>query len=194
MRRIITLLCFAFVAINISAQTLLDTFIYNIKQLGTYTVEFKVELDKYTASGYYVVQDNNFYASVDGVEYYLVDGVKYEVNPKRGEVVVDSAESMGSDLLSNPAQGFAFLAAHYNAADTIEAGAKAVRLTPKQGGAAGESIVIKAQPLGRLPESITYNYDAATMTINLLKIASWQGELPRFDMAKYAQYELIDMR
>ena len=118
--------------------------------------------------------------------------MKYEVNSSRREVIVDSAESLGSDLLSNPAQGFSILARDYEQTNiTIDARA-AVKLTARNGDSG--RIVAVADKSGNLPQMIVYAYDDTRMTIVLDSISTLADGIPRFDRTKYADFELIDMR
>lgn len=192
MRRVLSAL---FIIIGIgsaSAESLLDTFEQSLAQMGQYSVKFTVTMDQYSSSGSYIVSGSDFYAAVDGVEYYVAGGVKHEVNSSTKEVTIDSAESLGSDIISNPAKGFAALARDFDAAPTTVEGCKAVRLTPKQGGA--ESIVVVADSSGKLPQRIVYYYDTAAMVVTLQQVSKYSGKLPAFDPSKYADFELVDMR
>ena len=175
-----------------SAATLLDTFEQTLTAMGRYCVEFTVTMDQYSTSGRYVVSGNDFYAAVEGVEYYVAGGVKHEVNSQTKEIIVDSADSLGSDIISNPAQGFAALARDFDVVDTTVAGRKAVTLTPKQGGA--DSIVVVADQSGTLPQRIVYCYDTAQMVVELSRVERFAAELPTFDRSKYVDFELVDMR
>ena len=192
MKRVLIAL-FIIIGINTaSATTLLATFEQTLAAMGRYCVEFTVTMDQYSTSGRYVVSGEDFYAAVEGVEYYVAKGVKHEVNSQTKEIVVDSAESLSSDIISNPAQGFTALARDFEAADTTISGHKAVILTPKQGGA--ESIVVVADQSGKLPQRIIYCYDSAKMVVELHKVERFAAELPTFDSSKYADFELVDMR
>ena len=192
MKRVLSALFIIIGIHSASATSLLATFEQTLAAMGRYCVEFTVTLDQYTTSGRYIVSGNDFYAAVAGVEYYVAGGVKHEVNSQTKEIIVDSAESLGSDIISNPAQGFSALVRDFDAADTAISGHKAVILTPKQGGA--DSVVVVADQSGKLPQRIVYCYDTAKMVIELRKVERYATELPTFDSSKYADFELVDMR
>ena len=175
-----------------SAQSLLDSFSQRLAAMGCYKAKFAIVVDGQTVGGEYIVDGSNFYVAAEGVELYVADGVKYEVNSAKREVVVDSAASLGSDLLSNPAHCFDNLKSQFSAADSVEAGVKMVKLTPKEGG--GESINIYADSRGELPGRIVYNFDNGSITILFASIAPYSAALPVFEQTRYAEYEVIDMR
>ena len=175
-----------------SAQSLLDTIEQSLATLGAYKVEFTVNLDNsYTFTGRYIVEGANFYVGVKDTELYVADGIKYEVSDQKREVVIDSAESLGSDVLSNPAKAFARLKEQYNVEQTVVDGRAAVNLTAKGG---DHSATVVADSSGVLPESIIYVQDGGVMKITFTTIAAHKESLPRFDRDKYVQYEVIDMR
>ena len=191
MRRVL-LAIFIIIGIHSAwSQSLLDRFESSLKALGTYRVEFEVGMDGYSTTGEYIVSGNNFYLIAEGIEYYVADGIKYEVNRGAKEIVMDTAASLGSDLLSNPAQGFSVLARDFNAEQMTIDGCQALRLTTKQGG--GDTILVVADSRGALPQSITYSYGSASMVIKMRSITSC-NKLPLFDRSNYADFEVVDMR
>lgn len=175
-----------------SAQSLLDSFSQRLSSMGCYQAKFVVEVDDQKIGGEYIVDGANFYVTADGVELYVADGVKYEVNSSKREVVVDSAASLGSDLLSNPAQSFDSLKSQFDVSDSVVEGVKMVKMTSKEGG--GESIDIYADGSGELPRRIVYNFANGSITILLTSIKPYVGTLPLFEQSRYAEYEVIDMR
>ena len=80
-----------------AAQSLLDTFEKNLAQMRVYRAQFTVEIDGYQTSGSYIVEGDNFYATMAGVEIYVAQGLKHEVNAEAREVVIDSAASLGTE-------------------------------------------------------------------------------------------------
>ena len=176
---------------TLSAQSLLDTFEKNIAQLGVYQVKFTVEIDGYKMAGSYIVDGDDFYAAMEGVEIFVSQGVKHEVNSSTREVTIDSAANLGSDILSNPAKGFEVLKEQYSIAQTDVDGLSAIQLTPKSG---GERIIVVADSAGTLPRKIVYSDSGAELTITFTAISATNAPLPRFEATKYAGYEVIDMR
>ena len=191
MRKLILTLFIIIGSFAASAQSLLETFERSLESLKTYRVEFEVMVESYSTRGEYVVSGSDFYTKVDGTEYYVAGGVKYEVNNRTKEITIDSAESLGSDLLSNPARGFSVLARDFNSTPATIDGRAAIELTSKQGGE--ESIVIVADSSGRLPQIICYSYASSSMVIALHNITSCDS-LPLFSTTNYVDYELVDMR
>ena len=117
MRKLVLTLFIILGSFSASATSLLETIERSFAALGDYRVTFTVTMDNMVTEGSYAVSGNDFYITLYGAEYYVADGVKYEVNAERKEIVVDSAESLGGDLLSNPAQGFSTLARDFNQTD-----------------------------------------------------------------------------
>lgn len=192
MRKLVLTLFIILGSFSASATSLLETIERSFAALGDYRVTFTVTMDNMVTEGSYAVSGNDFYITLYGAEYYVADGVKYEVNAERKEIVVDSAESLGGDLLSNPAQGFSTLARDFNQTDITIDTRKAVRLSARNGGVG--DILVVADKDGKLPQMIVYIYDNARMTIVLDSIEPIAGEIPRFDRTNYPDFELIDMR
>ena len=192
MRKLILTLFIIIGAFSASASSLLEQFEQSLASMGDYGVTFSVKIGDVATEGHYAVSGNDFYIVVGDVEYYVAAGVKHEVNRVRQEIVVDSAESLGSDLLSNPAQGFSILARDFEQSDAVVDSHRAVRLTPRSG--EGGQIVVVADKSGVLPHTIIYIYDDAQMVITLERIESLDSGIPRFDASKYVDFELVDMR
>lgn len=174
-----------------AAQSLLDTFEKNLAQLGLYRAQFTVEIDGYQTSGSYIVEGDNFYATMAGVEIYVAQGLKHEVNAEAREVVIDSAASLGNDILSNPANGFKLLKEQYNLTPTTVDGAPALKLSQKEG---SQTILVVADKGGALPKRIVYSDGGAELTITFTSIAATNSPLPLFDASRYVDYEVVDMR
>ena len=193
MRKITLTLFILLATFAVRAESLLSAFEQNIKALGRYRVQFEVTLDEHRSAGYYIVEGDNFYISVDGIEWYVADGVKYSVDSNRKEVVVDSTDSLGDNLLSNPAKGFSSLEKYYTATNINIDGQMAVELKAKDA-TGDERIVIQTTDDGKLPKVITYSYSNAAMVINIVAMESIQTPLPRFDEAKYPSFDMVDNR
>ena len=176
-----------------SAESLLDGISARLAAMGCYKATFTIAVDGTNITGHYIVEGQNFYVATEGVELYVADGVQYQVDATKREVVVDSVSTLGSDILSNPAQSFETLKQQYNTIDGTQAGGRSVRLTPKQGG--GDIIDIYADSTGALPHRIVYSFsNGGSVTILLSAIEPYSGALPRFEQGRYAEYEVIDMR
>ena len=199
MRKILLLLIFACANCMLWASTpdgctLLRTFDAKLKELGCYRVKFEVKAEGYTATGEYVVSGSDFYVVTDGVEVYVENGVKYQVNRESREIVIDSADSLGSDIISNPAQGFSSLSENFQVTEAVESGRRSVCLASKQGAAVSEAITIVADKRGELPARIVYAGDGGSIIIEVKSVERSSVGLPRFDIGKYAGYESVDMR
>lgn len=192
MRRLILTLFIIIGTFSASAEGLIEHFENSLKGLGDYSVTFTATMGDMVTSGNYAVSGSDFYIVIAGVEYYVAQGVKHEVNSERKEIVVDSAESMGGDLLSNPAKGFSILARDFEQRDVTIDSRKAVRLSPRSG--EGGEILVVANKGGNLPQMIVYIYDDSRMIITLDAIETLTSGIPRFDRSKYPDFELIDMR
>ncbi len=192
MRRVILTLFIIVGCFSASAESLLSCFERSLAALGDYRVAFTVTMGDMVTEGNYAVSGNDFYITLYGAEYYVADGVKYEINGERKEIVIDSAQSLGGDLLSNPAQAFSILARDFEQREVSIDSRRAVRLSERNGGA-GDMLVV-ADKNGTLPQMIVYIYGEERMTIVLDSIESLATGIPRFDRSKYADFEVIDMR
>lgn len=192
MRRVILTLFIIVGCFSASAESLLSCFERSLAALGDYRVAFTVTMGDMVTEGNYAVSGNDFYITLYGAEYYVADGVKYEINGERKEIVIDSAQSLGGDLLSNPAQAFTILARDFEQREVSIDSRRAVRLSERNGGA-GDMLVV-ADKNGTLPQMIVYIYGEERMTIVLDSIESLTAGIPRFDRSKYADFEVIDMR
>ena len=192
MRRVILTLFIIVGCFSASAESLLSCFERSLAALGDYRVAFTVTMGDMVTEGNYAVSGNDFYITLYGAEYYVADGVKYEINSERKEIVIDSAQSLGGDLLSNPAQAFSILARDFEQREVSIDSRRAVRLSERNGGA-GDMLVV-ADKNGTLPQMIVYIYGEERMTIVLDSIESLATGIPRFDRSKYADFEVIDMR
>ena len=162
--------------------------------LGNYEVRFGVASEGYSASGRYVVCGKDFYLSTEDVELYVADGVKYEVNSTKREITVDGIESLGSDIVSNPTRGLTSLLKDFTAELVTHDARRAVRLTPRGESGASERILVVENPATRMPSEIRYISGDGSVAVLLKSVAAWREPLPRFDRAKYADYELVELR
>ena len=192
MKRVIFTLFILVGCFSASAESLLGCFERSLAALGDYRVAFTVTMGDMVTEGNYAVSGNDFYITLYGAEYYVADGVKYEINSERKEIVVDTAQSLGGDLLSNPAQAFSILARDFEQNEVTIDSRRAVRLSERNGGAG--DILVVADKNGTLPQMIVYIYGEERMTIVLDSIESLAAGIPRFDRSKYADLEVIDMR
>ena len=199
MRKILLLLISSCISCSLWASTpdggsLLGAFDAKLKELGCYRVKFEVKAEGYTAMGEYVVSGSDFYVASDGVEVYVENGVKYQVNRESREIVIDSAATLGSDIISNPAQGFSSLSENFQVTEAVEGGRRSVSLASKQGAAVSEAITIVADERGELPARIVYAGDGGSIIIEVKSVERSSAGLPRFDIGEYAGYESVDMR
>lgn len=172
----------------------LNAFDAKLKELGCYRVKFEIKAEGYTATGEYVVSGNDFYVVSDAVEVYVANGVKHQVNRESREIVIDTADSLGSDIISNPAQGFSSLTDNFQVAEVVENGRHSVCLTSKSGAAVSETITIDVDKRGELPARIIYAGDGGSIIIEVKSVERYSAGLPQFDVTKYAGYESVDMR
>lgn len=171
-----------------SAISLLDTIERTLAQMGAYSVELTVSVDSNSMKYYYIIDGENCYVQSQGFELFVADGLAYEVNSDKREVVLNSADFYTKDdVLLNPTRLCTYLKQNYTATDCEQG----LRLTPVQG---THSILLQPDNSGKLPYKIIYSESGAEITVQFSSIEPYNEPLPRFDMGKYAEYELVDMR
>ena len=189
MRRVVLTLFIIIASLcSASATTLLDAIERTLAGMGAYSVALAVSIDNRTMNYYYIIDGENCYVQSQGFELFVADGKAYEVNSDKREVVLNSAEFYSKDdVLLNPTRLCAYLKQNYTAT-TLKQGLK---LTPTLG---THSILLLPDNSGKLPYKIIYSESGAEITVEFTSIQPYSEPLPRFDMGKYAEYELVDMR
>ncbi|MFI3316302.1 MAG: hypothetical protein SNF93_01820 [Rikenellaceae bacterium] len=168
-----------------------------IESLNPYKANIKVSYANNSILGFYEVDNNRYYISIDQQELYGDAKTKYEVFNNRKEIIIDSvAPSYNGNLLSNPATAFTSIRDHYSA--TIIADNEScttVNLKLIIGGEEStETIELVLSKLTKLPTRITYKFDDEAVVIDIIDISKINSTITSYDSSKYSDYEVIDFR
>lgn len=178
-----------------AAERILKGVEQRLAAMGVYRVDFAVEAGDYRTTGTYTVAGRDFYLQADDTEVYAEAGVRREISRAKREIVVDSIDAAAHDIISNPSAGLAGLTESFDSVTTVGTdGNYRITLTPKQTGASHETITVVVAKEGELPKAIIYNNPSSgAITVRLLTIAQSATGVPRFDMSRYAGYEVVEM-
>lgn len=167
-----------------------------MKALGRYGVTFELTAGDYRDTGRYVVDGECYYLRLGQAEVYCDGDARYELDPAKREVVIDTVDKQGGNLLDNPTHGFDFLDEQFSHAVAGERdGGVTVQLTPRDGkSSALGTIRLTLDAASGLPRAVLYDFDGETVGVTIRSIAPEQDPPARFDPAACAGYEIIDFR
>lgn len=177
------------------AQSLLRRLAASLGAMEPYEVVFEVETERGTVAGRYQVAGDRYYMQVGEAEVYGDGECRYEIDPSRREVVIDRADLSSRNLLNNPTRAFDFVGEEYDfTASDAGPGRVEVVLLPRRPKSAVERIRVEMDAASALPSSVTYEVDGDRIRIDILSVRKSERQLPRFEGARYADFETIDFR
>lgn len=179
---------------NPRAGQLVAALAAELDALGRYEVRFAVDAEGRSMEGRYIVEGDACYLCFGDAELYGDAAVRYEVDNSRREVTIAPTGGDSASIVDNPARAFDLLAAGYTAELQGEADGRAVVvLRPERAGSAEViTATVSTDPLR--PEKLIYDYDGTQLAVRILTLVHRAKPLPRFDAARYADYEMIDFR
>lgn len=199
MRKTLLLLCALCALLPAAAQTDASMALRRLREAVAarpdYAVRFDVETsDGYAGNGRYAVEGESYYLVMGDARVFCDGKVRHEVNDAACEVTVDPVTGRADNLLDDPIHAFDFLDARY-AAEQLASSADAVslRLVPRGRGAV-DSILLDIDAQRWLPRRVVYEADGLRVTIVIRSFEESKEPLPRFDAARFAEYETIDFR
>ncbi|MFI3323297.1 MAG: hypothetical protein SNI45_04660 [Rikenellaceae bacterium] len=201
MRRFFTIICFLlavqFVYAQGDAYDLLSRVLNKIESYNPYEVKIEVSYENSIISGYYQVDGERYFISIDQQELYGDADIKYEIFNGRKEVIIDSVTPDDSgNLLSNPAMAFRSILEHYDASLELD-NQEVTLLELKQSGGwddASEIIDLYVDKSTMLPAMVIYKFGDENITITIKSISKLTSTITLYDSEKYADYEIIDFR
>ena len=158
--------------------------------LGNYSLNFALNVAGVEQKGELRVDGNNMYMSLADTEVFVVDSVRYEVQKSKKEIVVDKADLYESELIS-PLQGLSKLSNDFDIVEQLVEGRVQLYLTPKR---SGDAITIVLTVDGEAAERIIYGSGEGAVTLEVERAKKSAGALPKFDIARYNGFEMIDFR
>ncbi len=201
MRRFIIIICYL-LSVQFShaqgdAYDLLSGVLNKIESYNPYKVEIEVSYGNNIISGYYQVDGEQYFISIDQQELYGDADTKYEIFNSRKEVIIDSVTADDSgNLLSNPAMAFRSILEHYDASLEIDNQEIALLELKQSGewGDASEIINLYVDKSTMLPAMVIYRFGGESITITIKGISKLTSPITLYDSEKYVDYEVIDFR
>ena len=176
------------------AAALLAAMSDRLKSMGSYEVGFTLSSGDYETRGSYSVSGDAYHISLNGVEVYCDGSVRREVYADRREVVVDRADTLSHNILDNPVRGLEFIADEYDCRILSDGDTTVIGLTPRRGGADGETIEVSLDRSRLLPVRIVYRLGSDEVDVAITAIGRIEGAVASFDASACEGYEIIDFR
>ncbi len=173
-----------------TSAEVLDELSSRLAAMPAYDSAITVEAQGSRIEGHYYINGEDWYINLGSVEIWGEGDKRYEVSHKTEEVVIERAVDNGAALLmSNPAKAFSFAAQDFD----VETNGMTLTLTPKEGSAGIDSIIIELSAATHLPQKITYTAgnDMASVAFGGIKESSTPHK--RFKPSDYRKYETVDL-
>lgn len=174
---------------------------------GNYRVEFTVyipDLQPQQIEGYYLVNDDKYYISVEESEVYCDGKIKYEVNRADREVTIDAVNPAERNILSNPTRAFEFLDGSFTHSAQGEVLVEEKRcdrilLRPVDKALGLSEVTLDVDRQSGLPVRLAYRLEgsSAPISIGIDRIVPHAAADPSvfaFNRSKYKGFEMIDFR
>ncbi|MFR9533439.1 MAG: hypothetical protein SNG49_01220 [Rikenellaceae bacterium] len=182
---------------NGAANAILKEVLANIEAQNPYRVKIEVSYANSSMIGFYEVDHDAYYISIDQQELYGDTNVKYEVFNSRKEVIIDTVRpDNNGNLLNNPATAFSSIRDHYSAEIITENSYfTTLELKPNSGDDSSiETIELSVSNATKLPIEILYKFGGEQVVIKVVEITQLSSSITLYDSDKYADYEIIDFR
>lgn len=180
-----------------SANAILKSVLANLEAKNPYKVEIEVNYGNNNLIGFYEVDSDAYYISIDEQELYGDTNVKYEVFNSRKEVVIDTVKpDLNGNLLNNPSTAFTSIRDHYSAEIIAENDYyTTLELKPKNDDEGSiETIELSVSNATKLPIEILYKFGGEKVVIKVVEITNLPSTITLYDSGKYVDYEIIDFR
>ena len=189
------------------SSALLNRLSSRIEGYGNYRVEFTVYipgLQPQQIEGYYLVNGDKYYISVEDSEVYCDGKVKYEVNRADREVTIDAVNPAERNILSNPTRAFEFLDGSFthSVQGEVSVGEKRcdrILLSPVDKTLGLSQVTLDVDRETGLPVRLSYRLEGASapISIGIDRIVPHAAADPAsfvFNRSKYKGFEMIDFR
>lgn len=178
---------------TLSADSVLERVQSALDGMQCYSVEFTIGVEDSSARGEYVVCGRDFYVTTDDVDVYVMGKVKHEVDRKRREIQIEDSSSLGSDIVSNPADAFDAMRRNYKATLSTKADRLLLELEPRPASKTRDRVEVEVDASSYMPSAILYHTQAGVIKITVLKIRK-ESSVPQFSAQKYPGFEIFDLR
>ncbi len=198
------------------AAQMLSALSARIKAMGSYRVDFTVDVEGREITGWYVVSGNRYRLVTPQAEVVCDGKVKYEISRENREVIIDRVNTADRNILSNPTRAFdlaggGFTSSYVGERSVDEVLCDVLRLEPRVGGdglsgndALGGSDALNGIELAvarkdGLPRAIVYSADGLSddihVSVNSFSAgATVENSTFIFDKKNYPGYEIVDFR
>ncbi len=178
-------------------DAILNSVLDKIEEYGAYRVDLKISMGDYALLGYYEIDNQDYYLTIDNQELYGDAKTKYEVYNDRKEVVIDSVgQETTNDILSNPANIFSSIRDNYSA-DILSSNEQFTILYLKPNVASEESIEsikLHIDMHSMQPKELEYIMQGESIIIEIGDISELTSSIKRYNTSQYSGYEIIDFR
>ncbi len=178
-------------------DAILNSVLDKIEEYGAYRVDLKISMGDYALLGYYEIDNQDYYLTIDNQELYGDAKTKYEVYNDRKEVVIDSVgQETTNDILSNPANIFSSIRGNYSA-DILSSNEQFTILYLKPNVASEESIEsikLHIDMHSMQPKELEYIMQGESIIIEIGDISELTSSIKRYNTSQYSGYEIIDFR
>ena len=211
MKKSLLLIVLALTAWTVGADerssALLDRLSSRIAGYGNYRVEFTVYvpgLQPQQIEGYYLVNGNKYYITVEDREIYCDGKLKYEVNPADREVTIDRVDPSDRNILSNPTRAFEFLDGAFTHVwqkeETFDGKrCDVIALHPSDPTWGLTEVSLAIDRATGLPARLSYRLEGSSAPIvvgidRIVPRVAGDSAAYLFDRNKYKGFEMIDFR
>lgn len=165
-----------------------------VKSLGDYAVRFTVVSGDVHAEGRYAVAGKGYAMTLGSVDVYCDGAVRYEINKEYKEITVDRLDPSDHNILNNPVGGLDFVGEDCRAELVSENGSERVVRLALPNGNVSIVLDVAVDAVSHLPRRLEYRMADGKVSFTLNDIRHTSDPLPRFDAAKYPDFEIIDFR
>lgn len=167
----------------------------SVEAMSGYRVDFAVEAEGHTFSGYYRVCGDSYYMRLGQAEVYCDGKVRREIDPGKREVVVDTVDPSSRNILNNPTRAFTLLDGafvHETAAE--KEGIATLLLSPASAKSGISRVTLELDTRTMRPRSLVYDADGESVTVRIRGFRAESDPLPLFRSDNYNGFEIIDFR
>ncbi len=160
-----------------------------------YRVDFAVEAEGHTFTGYYRVCGDSYYMQLGQAEVYCDGTVRREIDPVKREVVVDMVDPSSRNILNNPTRAFTLLDGAF-VHETVgeREGVATLLLSPAAAKSGISRVTLELDTRSMRPRTLVYDADGESVTVRIRDFKAETDPLPVFRLENYGGFEWIDFR
>ena len=167
----------------------------SVEAMSGYRVDFAVEAEGQTFSGYYRVHGDSYYMRLGQAEVYCDGKVRREIDPAKREVVVDTVDPSSRNILNNPTRAFTLLDGTFLHETVSEKeGIATLLLSPASAKGGISRVTLELDTRTMQPRKLVYDADGEAVAIRIRSLRAEAEPLPEFLPEHYTGFEIIDFR